>query len=946
MARSRAPIVLALALTASLAFSGVTSPRAFFGFEIGDDYQLANYKQYEAYLRKLDKESSRMTVVSIGKTEEGREQLMAIVSDPANLRHLERHRAATEALARGRVAEEAEAQKLARDAKSVVWIDGGLHATEVLGAQQLIETAYQLVAREDPETRRIRKDVITLLVHANPDGMDLVSDWYMRRTKPEERSLSALPRLYEKYAGHDNNRDFFACNLAESVNMNRVLYREWFPHILYNHHQTAPAGSVIFVPPFRGPFNHHVDPLAQVQTDLVGMAMHQRFAAEGKPGAVMRNAASYQTWWNGGLRTTAYFHNMVGILTEAYGSPTPGRIAFTPSKLTPTNDVPFPIEPQVWHFKQSIAYELTANWAILDFASRNRENLLLNAWRMARNAISKGGTDTWTHYPGRVASNGDSIASLKKPELRDAKAYVIPAGQPDFPTAVKFANALIKNGVEVHRAKGAFSVGGKEYPAGSLVVKCGQAFRAHVLDMFEPQNYPNDFQYPGGPPIAPYDSAGYTLAFTMGVQFDRVIEKFDVAVEKVDGFAKAHVANGIPSGLTPAFEVSCKQNDAFTLAAEMLKSGVKVWRMAGGDPAAAPSADLGSLLIEAGPRSQDMVKLADELGIELKPAQRIPQAAVELKTPRVALLDRYGGSMESGWTRWILEQFRIPHAVIYPPDIDNGNLKDFDVLILVNGMAIGGGRGDIGAQASFSAPRSASILARDPSLAPSAPSTSSARDSEIAFASFASFASDLELSATRGDHQANPQSEIRNPQSDIPAEYRARQGSLTTAKSLPAIKAFLESGGTVLAIGSATRLGAQLGLPIASALTETVDGRERNLPREKFYCPGSVLRVKVDNSLPAAWGMPEYADVMNDNSPAFKLLEGWEKAGIKKIAWYETDKPLRSGWCWGQAYLKDAIAALEAPVGKGRVLLFGPEILFRGQTHASFKFLFNAAFGG
>jgi hypothetical protein len=169
-------------------------------------------------------------------------------------------------------------------------------------------------------------------------------------------------------------------------------------------------------------------------------------------------------------------------------------------------------------------------------------------------------------------------------------------------------------------------------------------------------------------------------------------------------------------------------------------------------------------------------------------------------------------------------------------------------------------------------------------------------------------------------------------------------GSLTPQASLPKVKEFLEAGGTVVAIGSATGMGRQLGLPIASALTEAVEGRERPLPREKYYCPGSVLRVKVDNSLPAAWGMGEYADVMNDNSPAFKLLDGWEQAGIRKIAWYDTDRPLRSGWCWGQSFLKDAVAALEAPIGKGRLLLFGPEILFRGQTHGSFKFLFNALF--
>ena len=176
-----------------------------------------------------------------------------------------------------------------------MWIDGGLHATEVLGAAQLIETSYQLVSRNDDETKRLLDDDIILLVHANPDGMQLVSSWYMREADPLKRNMN-IPRLYQKYIGHDDNRDYYISNQAETQNENHLLYWEWFPQILYNHHQTGPVGTVMFAPPFRDPFNYNFDPLVVVELDLVAAAMHSRFEAEGKPGVTMRSGSSYSTW--------------------------------------------------------------------------------------------------------------------------------------------------------------------------------------------------------------------------------------------------------------------------------------------------------------------------------------------------------------------------------------------------------------------------------------------------------------------------------------------------------------------------------------------------------------------------------------------------------------------------------------------------------------------------
>src|SRR5687768_7951567 len=532
---------------------GVTSPKTEFGHAFGDDYFLANYKQMEAYWRKLDRESDRMVLQDIGRTAEGRTHLMAIVTSPANHRNLARYKEISRRLALAEGLTDDQARALAKEGKAVVWIDGGLHATETLGAQQLGEMVYQMVSRNDEETLRILDDVIILFVHANPDGNDLVADWYMRAPDPTERSYSNLPRLYQKYIGHDNNRDFFASTQPESENMNRVLYHEWFPQILYNHHQSGPAGTVLWSPPLRDPFNYNQDPLLVLGLQAIGVALHTRLAAEGKPGATMRSGGPYDGWWNGGIRNTAAFHNTIALLTEMIGNPTPMRIPLRMERQLPSADLAYPIEPQAWHLRQSVDYSISLNRAVLDYAARNRENVLYNMYAMGKRSIERGSTDSWTPNPKRYAAvaarmravgqqagaggggagsadaqraEAAAFAELRKPEDRDPRAYVIPASQRDFPTATKFVNALRETGITVHRATQYFSAAGRRYPAGSFVVWTAQAFRPHVIDMFEPQVHPDVFPYPGAPPTPPYDNAGWTLALQMGVEFDRILDAF------------------------------------------------------------------------------------------------------------------------------------------------------------------------------------------------------------------------------------------------------------------------------------------------------------------------------------------------------------------------------------------------------------------------------------
>ena len=229
---------------------------------------------------------------------------MAIVSSPENIRNLAKYKEISRKLALAEGVSEQEARALAKEGKAIVWIDGGLHATETVGSQQIMEWVYQMVSRNDDETMRFLNDVIVLCVQANPDGQELVANWYMREKDPLKRSMNGLPRLYAKYIGHDDNRDFYMSNMKETTNMNRQLFIEWFPQIMYNHHQTGPAGAVVFIPPFRDPFNYNFDPLVPLGIELVGTAMHSRLVARARAAAPCAPAPT-TTWWNGG---TAHRH--------------------------------------------------------------------------------------------------------------------------------------------------------------------------------------------------------------------------------------------------------------------------------------------------------------------------------------------------------------------------------------------------------------------------------------------------------------------------------------------------------------------------------------------------------------------------------------------------------------------------------------------------------------
>jgi hypothetical protein len=394
--------------------------------------------------------------------------------------------------------------------------------------------------------------------------------------------------------------------------------------------------------------------------------------------------------------------------------------------------------------------------------------------------------------------------------------------------------------------------------------------------MFEPQDHPNDFLYPGGPPVRPYDAAGWTPAFTMGIDFDRILEDFSGPFDALAyGDIQKPVGKIINSQYNSyGYTFSTKDNASYIAVNELLNAGEIVYK----------SKDY-YFVKYADKINSAIKKLSAEYGVVFTSVTTAPTDTLKKIQPiRIGLWDKYGGSMSSGWLRWIFEQYHFPFKLIYAKEIDSVNLNaNFDVLVFVEGAIPA-----LKNESSFS------FQEREPKL------------------------------------------------EDVPKEFQHTLGNISVNKSIPALNKFLQNGGKIVTIGSSANLAYHVNAPVRNALVEMVAGKEKALPGEKFYIPGSVLQVALDHNNESNWGMNGTADVYYNASPVFKLLpDAIAQKQITPLAWYASANTLRSGWAFGQAYLQDGVAAFETNIGKGKLTVFGPEITFRAQTHGNFKLLFN-----
>jgi len=718
--------VLALSLAAPVALraaASLPSPESVFGFAPGADFKLATYDQSVSYFQKAAAASKFVRLVDAGPTSQGRTMIFALVSSPANLSKIDRYREIARRLAHPQGLSEAEARQLSREGRAFVHIDGGLHSTEVAGPQHTPLLLYDLLRRaNDPDIKLILDNVVLMLWPTiNPDGQQMVASWYMQNVgTPYE--LTGLPRLYQEYVGHDNNRDGYMLNMIES----RVLehtWRQWEPQIIYVHHQSGPFPTRIWLPPFSEPVGIDAPYLMSREVNMMGMGIAKALEERGQVGATHMGTA-FDAWYPGYVDYAPNFKNIAAFWTETalfqYATPHTYSIDDFPQNmrdLRPQSLYSSPWAPGLWRLRDAVDYMETASLSVLEFAAKYKDSLLLNRYRAGIDQIALGG---------------------KKAPF----AYFVPQQQRDPVAAVELLRRLAFGGVRVAQLTGDAVVGGETLPSGTWVVPTDQEFAAMAREVLDIQHYPDLRQYPGGPPERPYDAAGWTLPLQMGVRVVYATAPVDAEIR-----AKMRTLGPLPAvRVAPApYDAGLKKDaapfdstpgtgfDSSPSAAAIVPPPGRI--KGSGDTLVVDPAEnnafralnrawalgatvqrLGSRYALTGLSASAQDDMVQTLALTAERRDGAPRAGAVVRKPRIGLYQPWTGSMDEGWTRWLLEQYGFAVITIHPEDFKQPLQGKIDVLVMPDDARVpvtGAAAGTRGGRATAQRPEHAYQLTDD-----------------------------------------------------------------------------------------------------------------------------------------------------------------------------------------------------------------------------------------
>ena len=830
-----------LAVTGLLASAQVPTPVSVLGHNPGDDFYLADYEDTIKYFHALAASSDRIKMFTVGKSTEGKDIEVAVISSPENLARLDEYKKTAGRLARAEDLNDDQAKELARSTKVIVHIDGGLHSDEVAGTQHTMVLAYKLVnSKGDAEVDHILDQVILVLWPTlNPDGQDMVVHWY-RQNLGTKYEVSPLPYLYQDYVGHDNNRDGYMMNMKEEQVVTRSEI-EYSPVIFYCQHQTAPFPARIWIPPFSDPISTNISPYVRSWLNVVGTNMSAYLDAHNMPGSI--SESRFDNWYAGFTDWAGVFRNEISFFTETalyrYATPrfyTADEFPKSDQDLRALTMYTTPWEGGWWHLKDAVDYMVGGSMSVLDLAAKNRETLLFNRYQAARDNIA--------HY-------------RREPPF----AYVISDKQTDTPEAGLLAQKMIDNGVDVYASKSGFKANGISYPAGSWVIPMDQPYSAMAKELFERQRYPDALENGTSKSIdLPYDVTGWTLPLQMGVDVDMVSDPLTA-----DQRAELTKVNAVTlpeasvDGAGAVFAISHKVNASFELVNAALQQGGTV-SLAQDAVKTAQGTETGAFLI-GGLSKAALDGLSKKYDVSAVGVSA-PANTLAIKKARVGLYRPWAASIDEGWTRWILENYGFEPKSIYNADIRSANLKSrYDVIVLP----------DMSSRQL--------IQGYGPGI--------------------------------------------------VPGQYAGG----VTEDGLEHLREFVRDGGTLIALNrTASALIPLMSLPVQNV----IEGAKS----DKFFCSGALLRVETEHAdLPVNFGVPESPVVMFQAGPAFQTLPGFHGAILARYP--KQTNPLESGLLLHPEAIEGKAAAVELAYGRGRILLFGFKPQFRGQSHATYKYLFN-----
>jgi hypothetical protein len=676
------------------AAEGLPAPEQYLGFRVGTDRKLATWEQVLNYMQMAARASDRVRYIEMGKSTMGNPFALLVISSPQNLARLEEIQANQRKLAYPYNLDEKAAEGIFAKNPAVLLITLTIHSSEIGSTQMSLELVHRLATEKSPYVQNILDNVVFLLAPSvNPDGQVMVVDWYNKNVGTEYE-YAPMPWLYHKYTGHDDNRDSYMLTQAETRYVTRILYKDWFPLAFLDEHQMGSAGARIFVPPFDDPVNSNIDSAVIAGTNMLGMHMFNALNKAGYEGVVY--GERYTWWWQGSAKNGAWYHNMLGLLTEVasarIASPIeqqraplfqsrretpageggggagadPRRPLAPPGDTWPRTNYPRPWLGGTWTLRNIIDYELVITWSLLETTAANRESMQRNFYALNRKAIEAG-------------KKGDPFA------------YVLPADQHDPGALWKLLEVLDLTGIEIYRAKAEFQADGRTYAAGSFVIPMAQPFRNYAKDLLEPQTYPMRPTRPGEVPARPYDVTGWTLPLQMGVETSKIDKPFEAQLEKLSGVPQMKGEMVVAKRGGAGFVVASGPNSKATLTNRLLQAGAEVsWTT---DAVQANtrgwSYPAGSLIVRniAADKIQSLVSDLGLVGEQLTPADEtaLRGKLLRLRAPRIGLYQPWTANLDEGWTRWLLEKYEFPYTTLHNDDIRAGKLGEkFDVIIFTS----------------------------------------------------------------------------------------------------------------------------------------------------------------------------------------------------------------------------------------------------------------------
>jgi hypothetical protein len=637
----------------------IITAEEFLGFKPGTDRKVADWPQIVEYFQKVAAASDRMKVDVLGETTEGNPFIRAVVTSAENLKRLEEIRGTQMRICNPAGVTPEEEERLVSEGKTIVLITCSIHSTEIAASQMALDLLHKLAAEDTPDVEEILDNVVLLLVPSlNPDGHQIVVDWYRDSLgKPHEGT--SPPWMYHKYVGHDNNRDWFMFTQKETRIAVEKIHNVWHPQIVYDLHQMGSRGARLFVPPFTDPIDPNIDPVLQSQIAFIGTSMLNELVTEGKRGVWC--SAGYDLWTP--ARHYQCYHGGIRILSEAASVDIASPIEVKRSEIQARRGLsplvqrwnnPYPWTGGKWTLGDIVDYEFSAAMSVLRNAARYRDRWLKGSLEVYKRALEpKGGPYAW----------------------------VFPPGQKDPDTAALLLNTLIFGDVKVQVAKEPFEADGVKYPAGSHVVLHAQPYGRFAKTMLEIQEYPDLREDPSQPPVRPYDVTAHTMPLTMHVEAHQISEGFEAKIEPVE-----HVS--VPEGQVtgegkPFYAFTPEWNASFRAVNRLLGPGAEVYRACEPIEAGGVGFHTGAFVVkgDAGAVSE-MREIAAEIGLSFHGMDEMPDYALKLGAPRIGIYQAWSSAADEGWTRFVLENFGFGFEALRPQDVRQGGLSErFDVLV-------------------------------------------------------------------------------------------------------------------------------------------------------------------------------------------------------------------------------------------------------------------------